>query len=452
MVASRHRRTLFAALVVLVLVACSGGDSASPVASAAITQPAPSPSAGGTSTSTIAASTGWTIDTSPCADGARAEQPMAAAIKIGSVMPLSGGAAPLFGPVKDGFQLYLDYANSHGLVTGHTLSTEIVDDQYDAAKTAAVTNQLVNGGVDLIAGIIGTPDNLAVRDSLNKSCIPQLLAQTGSTAWGQVGDYPWTTGAVVPYDVEAAVYAAKLSELKPNAKVALYSVNNDFGKAYVDAFKQLVAQYKFEIVDEQTVEPGDLESPVAQLGDIAGKSPDAIIAVPLSVQCPLFLGELANVTAKTPGWAPATFLTNTCASKLFLGLAGPAAEGVYSSQFLLDANDPKNASNPGVKAFLDAFVAAGLVDDPGATQAGWNVGEATVAILNAALDTGALSRKSVIEAARNLTYTPTMARPGVQYKMNGSGDAIAFQTLQVVQWSTASQTFTDVGEPIGFES
>ena len=46
------------------------------------------------------------------------------------------------------------------------------------------------------------------------------------------------TLALVPYDIEASVYAAKLNELKPGAKVALYYINNEFGKAYIDEFKK----------------------------------------------------------------------------------------------------------------------------------------------------------------------------------------------------------------------
>jgi hypothetical protein len=152
------------------------------------------------------------------------------------------------------------------------------------------------------------------------------------------------------------------------------------------------------------------------------------------------------------------FITNTCASKLFFGLAGAAAEGVYTSNNLVDVNDPKNATNPGVKAFTEAYSAANLGGDPGVVEAGWSVGETTVAILNAALKTGTLSRKSIIEAARNLTFTPSLARQSansqaVQYKMNGAEDPFAFQTLQVLQWSGASQTFTEIGDPItAFES
>ena len=32
--------------------------------------------------------------------------------------------------------------------------------------------------------------------------------------------------------------------------------------------------------------------------------------------------------------------------------------------------------------------------------------------------------------------------------MNGEADAFAFETLQVLQWSVASQTFTEIGAPI----
>ncbi len=453
----------------LMLVACGGGGSKSasttsvavttggggttPPASqttapAATTTAAPGVTTGATTPTTQPAPAAWTVDTSKCADKARAEKPITGTVKIGAAMPLSGSPAAAFGPVKDGFQLYLNYASEKGLLPGYTLSADIRDDQYDSTQTPGVVSALIDSGVDMFAGIIGSPNNLAVRDTLNQECIPQLLALTGSPAWGDVANYPWTTGALVPYNIEADVYAAKLKELKPNAKIALFYINNEFGKAYIDEFKKKATEFGFQIVDEQTVEAGDNNPPTTQVGSIASKQPDAIVAIPLGLQCPVFLNELANAKAQTAGWNPPVFITNTCASKLFFGLAGPAAEGVYTSNNLLDSNDPKNAAVPAVKTFLDAYAAAGLKADPGVTEAGWSVGESTVAILNAALKTGTLSRKTIIEAARNLTYTPSLARPKVQYKMNGATDPYAFETLQVLQWSVATQTFTEIGDPI----
>jgi branched-chain amino acid transport system substrate-binding protein len=458
----------FGAAAVLTLVACTGGNggtsSAStdlgpvPVTPVPISKSTTIAPTADTTAATQPVPPGWTIDTSTCADPGRAEQPITGTVKIGSVMPLSGGPAAAFRAITDGFQLYLDMASEKGLLPGYKITADIRDDQYDGTKTSTVVDGSISDGADIFSGIIGSPDNLAVRDKLNHECIPQLGALTGSPAWGDIADYPWTTGALVPYDIEASVYATKLKELKPGAKVALYSVNSELGKAYTDEFKKQAGLLGFEIVDEQTIEPNVYDQPVAQVGSIAGKLPDAIIAIPLGLQCPSFLTELANAKAQNAAWAPLVFMTNTCASKLFFGLAGPAAEGVYTSNNLVDANDPKNADNPGVKAFMDAYTAARLGGDPGVTEAGWTVGETTVAILNAALKTGTLSRKSIIEAARSLTFTPSLARlspnsQGVQYKMSGAEDPFAFQTLQVLQWSGASQTFTDVGDLItDFES
>ena len=451
------------ATAALVLAACGGGggnssDTSSAPTAGGTTAPAAETTAAATETTAgsdattaatePAAPAGWTVDTSNCADPARAEQPIEGEVKIGAAMPLSGGPAAAFGPVKDGFQLYLNYADGKGLLPGYKISVDVRDDQYDATQTPGVVNGLIDDGVDFFAGIIGTPNNLSVRDTLNEECIPQLLNLTGSPSWGQIADYPWTTGALVPYDTEASIYATKLNELKPGAKVALYYINNEFGKAYIDEFKKKATEFGFEIVDEQTVEPNDNNPPITQVGSIAGKLPDAIVAIPLGLQCPTFLAELANAKAQTAGWNPPVFVTNTCASKLFFGLAGPAADGVYTSNNLVDSNDPKNATNPGIKTFLDEYAAAGLAGDPGVTEAGWSVGESTVAILNAALKTGTLSRKSIIEAARNLTYTPSLVRPGAQYKMNGADDPFAFETLQVLQWSATSGTFTEIGDPI----
>ncbi len=390
------------------VAACSGGgnagDATSPdnttVPDKSTTTATPTTITPGDTPTTLPAVTGWTVDASKCADPARVNQPIEGGVKIAEVGPLSGGPAAAFGPVIDGFQLYIDYAGQRGLLPGYTLSVDVRDDQYDATQTQGVVDGLIDDGADIFSGIIGTPNNLAVRDTLNQECIPQLLALTGSPAWGQAADYPWTTGALVPYDIEASIYAAKLNELEPGAKVALFSVNNEFGKAYVDAFKKKADEYGFEIVDEQTVEANDTDQPAAQVASIADELPDAIVAAPLGLQCPAFLVELANVKAQIADWNPSVFVTNTCASKLFFGLAGAAAEGVYSSNNLLDPNDPKNSLVPGMKTFLDAYAAASQAGDPSLTEAGWNVGEVTVAILDATLKTGTLSRKSIMEAAR----------------------------------------------------
>jgi ABC-type branched-subunit amino acid transport system substrate-binding protein len=352
--------------------------------------------------------------------------------------------------VKQGFETYVKYANDQKMLGDVTIDVNIQDDQYNKDQTPGAVSKLLDWKADVVAGIVGTPNNLAVRQTLNDACIPQLNALTGSPHWGEVNDFPWTTGVLVPYNTESKVYAKQISELYPNgAKVALFSVNTEFGSAYVDAFKALAAQYKLDIVDEQTIEGEDSTPPKSQVTSIASKKPDVVMAVPLGAGCVTFLGALAAAKAQDPSWKPATFITNTCASSLILGAAGAAADGIYTSNGLIDVGNPANASKPNVAKYLDLMKAAGFDKEATTGAAGWTAAEITVAILKQAqASPQGLTRASIINAARNFTYTPLLAREGVVDKSIGATDPYLAESLQVLQYDATKKVFNDIGSLI----
>ncbi len=404
-----------------------------------------------TTPATDPAAAGWAVNTDDCIDPAAADAPIEGTVKIGSAMPLTGGvAAAAFAPVKDGFDAYIKYANEKGLLGDTKIELTIEDDQYSKDLTPGAVSKQIEAGVNLFAGIIGSPNNAAVRDVLNDECIPQLNALTGSPAWGEVADYPWTTGILVPYNVESRVYAAQLAQDFPEgATVGLFYVNNEFGQVYADAFKELAAEYNLTIVDEQTIEATDANPPTSQVTSLASKAPDVIMAVPLGAGCISFLGEVAAKKAENTGWTPATYITNTCASSLILGAAGPAADGLFTSSNLVDVTDPVNAALPAVKEYIDFMTAQGKADIVATATAGWQTGEVTVAILKQAMDSPAgLTRASIINAARNFTYTPSLVRDGVVGTNNGEADPFTFESLQVLQYNATDATFTSVGSLI----
>ena len=52
-------------------------------------------------------------------------------------------------------------------------------------------------------------------------------------AWGDPANFPWTTGGIPSYTVEAKVWVEFIKQKFPDAKkVAILSFNNDFGKTY----------------------------------------------------------------------------------------------------------------------------------------------------------------------------------------------------------------------------
>ena len=453
------RLAAFALTGALVLASCGGDDSASTTEAPAPGTEAPATDAPGTDApATDAPAESWAVNPDDCADPEAPNAPIEGTVKIGSVLPLSGGTAALaFAPVRDGMEAYVKYANENKILGDVTIELQVEDDQYNKDLTPGAVDKLLDGEVNLVTGIVGTPDNLAVRDTLNEECVPQLLALTGSPEWGHVDEYPWTTGALVPYDVESKAYAKAIHELFPDgAKVALFTVNSDFGAAYVDAFKEIASDPAsgIEIVDEQTIDAAASEPPTAQVNAIAAKAPDAILAVPLGAQCPSFLSTVTEAKAANAGWEPKVFLTATCASSLILSVAGPAADGLYTSNNLVDINNPDYSSLPKVKEYVDYMTAQGKADVATTAGAGWNVIETTVEILRIASESPeGLTRASIMNAARNYAYAPMLGRPGVELKMNGADDAYQAQSLQVVQYNATTKIFTDITDVITeFES
>ncbi|MBI4935333.1 MAG: ABC transporter substrate-binding protein [Actinobacteria bacterium] len=449
----------------MLIAACGGDDEKSDTTSAAettageateTTAAAVETTAAAVETTAAAGGDAWAVSTDDCIDPDAANAPIEGTIKIGSAMPLTGGvAAAAFAPVKGGFEAYINYANEKGLLGDMTVEATIEDDQYNKDLTPGAVSKQIDAGVHIFSGIIGSPNNAAVRDTLNEECIPQLNALTGSPAWGEVADYPWTTGILVPYTVESKVYAAQIAEQYPEgAKVAMFYVNNEFGQVYANAFKELAPEFNLEIVDEQTIEATDSAPPTSQITSIAAKAPDVIMAVPLGAGCIGFLTELANAKAQNAGWAPATYVTNTCASNLILGAAGAAADGLYTSGNLKDVTAPSNAEDPAVKEYLDYMNAQGLSDIAATAAAGWTTAEVTIAIIKQAMESEeGLTRASIINAARNFEFVPMLAREGVNDKSMGEEDPFLAESLQVLQYDADTATFTDIGTLItDFES
>ncbi len=405
-----------------------------------------------TTAETEPAAEAWTANIDDCSDDVTA--PIEGDIRIGSVLPLTGPVATGFAPVNQGLVEYIKYANDNGLVEGHNLVLDVRDDAYDPNLTPSAVSALIDDGAAFVTGIIGSDNNLAVRDTLNEECIPQLLALSGSPDWGDIEEYPWTTGALVPYSIETQIYAKTMVELGVKT-VAIYRINNEFGKVFSDGFREAAEAAGLEIVDDQTIELGDGNPPSGQLDSIAGNAPDAIMAVPLSTQCPAFTTELVKAKARAGGtWEPLVFQTNTCASRLLISLlAAGSGDGVYTSSNLVDPVDPKNADNPGVVALKAAYDAAGYTTDIATVSVGWSVGEYTVNIINKALESGSLTRQSIIEAARNLEFVPSLGREGTVYKLNGEEDFFSFESLTVLQWDEANNAYIELGpEDTSFES
>jgi len=441
---------LLALLLSLTLVAAACGDDEDDPEAADDGTEEPADDGGEEPADDGGESEGWTVDTGDCPDES-VDEPIEGTIKIGTTMALSGGpAAAAFAPVKPGLENYIAYANENELLPGYEIEVVIEDDQYNATLTTPAVEKLLDEDqVNLFTAIIGTPNNLAVRDLLNEECYPQLFTSSGAPAFGDVENYPWTMIGLAPYNTETLVYLADMQEQFPDGgTVAVHAVASEFGDYYVDTVEANAEDAGFEVTTVQRIEAADSNPPSAQLTEIAADTPDVIVAAPLGAQCPTFLKELANQKAANPGWEPRLYITSTCASPILLLLAGEAADGLITISAAMDVADPANAENPAVKEYKDFMVSKGFAADGdfATAAAGWTGGEVTVAVLKAALESGELTRASIINAARNLDYHPSLFREGINIVTDGDEDGFPLESFQVLQFDAATKTYTEIGE------
>ncbi len=453
----RTRKLLaFAAAGALVLAACGSDDDSGDSASDSTEAEAPEATDAPDTTEADGGSSGaeFVVDTEACDDPDAATASIET-LKIGTSIPLSGGPAVLFAPFGAGQQAFIDYYNdTNGGLDGTPIELVIKDDQYTADLTKANVDELVfDDEVTILSGIIGSPNNLAIQADMNAQCIPQLWASTGAPDWGNIDEYPWTTGLLVPYAIESRLWADYIvSELGEGSTAALFYVNNEFGQAYVEAFNEIAAENGIDVVAEESIDPADSGAPSGQMTNLVQANPDAILAVPLGAQCIAFMTELGNAKAANPDFDPAVYQTATCANPLFFqATTNGGADGVYSSTNVKFVTDPEYADDPDVQAYLEAIATYAPDTNPAdlVALAGWLAMELAVHVAEEAIANGDYSRAGIINAARNIDYVSPLALPGGVGQMNAE-DAFYPEATGLIQWSDASTSFETVGDIVDY--
>jgi branched-chain amino acid transport system substrate-binding protein len=371
-------------------------------------------------------------------------------IKLVSSFPQSGLTAA-FSEIARGWKSYFEKVNADGGVQigdrTFTIEYEDKDDEYDAQQTAANIEELVgtNGeNAFAVFSVVGTSNNIFIRDQLGAQCVPNVFTATGAPNWGNP-DYPWLAGgSIPPYSLESFVLAEVLKEQKPEAKVGMLIQDDDFGAGYRDSFEAAIEGTDIELVQVEAYEPGGDVS--AQVTSLAASGADVFFNGATLIPCPTALTQAAQ-----EGWErDITWVSGTCISKTLMGLAGEAADGVYSIANIKDPIDPQYADDPAMQEYRET-VAQYEPDadiDNGIVAYGWTQGALFVEALESA---EAPTRAAVMEAVRNLDVGDD-----VGLLAEGTGvtvsdeDRYMGERFNLVQYSFADLYFSII-EPYDYE-
>jgi branched-chain amino acid transport system substrate-binding protein len=274
-------------------------------------------------------------------------------IRIGQTMPYSGPVSA-FGALGKGEVGYFKMLNERGGINGRKVNLISLDDGYAPPKTVEQTRRLVESDeVALIFSSIGTAHNTAIAKYLQGKNIPQLFIGSGASKFADPAQYPQATlGVQGPFRYEARLYARYALAKNPNAKFAVISQNDDFGRDYLLGLKDVLGEKYDQIVTAATYEIQDptIDSQVVKL-KASGADVFVIAATPK------FAAQSIRKAFEI-GWKPMTFLSNVAVwvSTVMEPAGLEAGQGILSTAYVKDPDDPAWKDDAGVKGWREFMI------------------------------------------------------------------------------------------------
>ncbi|MCP1966471.1 ABC transporter substrate-binding protein [Bradyrhizobium elkanii] len=362
-------------------------------------------------------------------------------IRIGQTMPYSGPVSA-FGALGKGEAGYFRMLNERGGINGRKINLISLDDSYAPPKTVEQTRRLVESDeVALIFSSIGTAHNTAIAKYLQGKNIPQLFLASGASKFGDIAQFPQATmGVQAPFRYEARLYARYALAKNPNARFAVISQNDDYGRDYLAGLKDVLGEKYESLVTVATYEITDptIDSQIVKL-----KATNADVLVIAAT--PKFAAQSIRKAFEI-GWRPMTFLSNTAVwiSTVMQPAGLEAGTGIISTAYVKDPDDPAWSDDPGMKGwreFMTRYVPEGDQHDTNYVNA-YNSAMALEAVLKACGDD--LSSENILRQAFAIKGLELpMLLPGI--KVNTSpADHVPVDQMQLMRFN--GKTWDRFGE------
>jgi branched-chain amino acid transport system substrate-binding protein len=352
-------------------------------------------------------------------------------IKIGNVETYSG-AVSAYGIIGKTEEAYFKMINDSGGINGRRINFISYDDAYSPPKTVEQVRKLIESDeVLLVFNALGTPTQTAVQKYHNARKVPQLFLATGASKWNDPKEFPWTMGFQPSYRVEARIFAKYILKEKPNAKVAIFYANDDFGKDYIAGIREIFGdKAKDLIVAEESYETSEpsIDSHIVKL---KGTGADVFV----NISTPKFAAQAIKKIAELE-WKPMHVMTDVSISiGAVMKPAGlEASEGVLSAGYLKDPSDPQWKDDAGMKTFMtfiDKYMPGANISDLNLAY-GFAAAQTMVQVLKQCGDD--LTRENVMKQAASLKdFAPDTLIPGIKVN-TGANDFAPIEQLKMMQF------------------
>ncbi|MGI9499997.1 MAG: ABC transporter substrate-binding protein [Geminicoccaceae bacterium] len=267
----------------------------------------------------------------------------AEAIKVGFNVPLTGFAAADGNSARVGAELAVEQVNAAGGIGGDMLELVVYDDQASPKEAAPLAVKLVTQD-EVVAGISGSYSGptRAAATIFQENATPYISAYAVHPDITRAGPYVFRTSFMG--EVQGRAGAKLVGEQLGAKKVALITLNNDFGKSLAAGFKEQAETFGIEIVNEYEYSIKDREfGPI--VSKVKADEPEAIYASGYFFTAGPLVRQLraAGIDAVVIG-------QEGYDSQKFIEIAGPDAEGVIITTSL-----DRDSADPNTQSFMEGF-------------------------------------------------------------------------------------------------
>ena len=278
-------------------------------------------------------------------------QHASAQVKIGAVLSVTGPASFLGDPEKKTLEMYVAEINAKGGVNGQKLQLIIYDDGGKANEALTFAKRLIDE--DKIVAMVGgstTGSTLAMIPVFEEAQIPFISLAGAIQIIQPVRKWVFKTPHTDTMACEKIFADLKRRNI---SKVALISGSGGFDKSMQAECVKVAPGAGITIVHQETYGPSDTDM-TPQLTNIKGKADVQAVINPGFGQGP----AIVTRNYRQLGITLPLYQSHGVASKEFIKLAGPAAEGVRlpAAALLVAEKLPANdKQKPVAQAYKKAY-------------------------------------------------------------------------------------------------
>lgn len=274
-----------------------------------------------------------------------------AQVKIGAVLSVTGPASFLGDPEKRTLEIYVAEINAKGGVNGQKLQLVVYDDAGDANNARTFATRLVEE--DKIVAMVGgstTGTTMAMMPVFEEAQIPFISLAGAVQIIQPVRKWVFKTPHTDTMACEKIFADIKKRKL---SKVAIIAGSGGFDKSMQAECNKVAPKAGITIVHQETYGPRDTDM-TPQLTNIKGKADvEAVINAGFGQGPAIVTRNYRQLDIKLP-----LYQSHGVASKQFIELAGPAAEGVRlpaAALLVADKLPDNDPQKPVVVAYKNTY-------------------------------------------------------------------------------------------------